>query len=229
MFDYCRNGGNHREVWLKNTINVAYPTVKASMIQDLGFQSPTEQVLNFTKIKEEIPPNSFSKFGEMVEFDNHSNVEESLLEPSMRSYMKHGQQQPFRDQNENLCWLSTNSSEGLQLLAGDSYSNAHRESEGCYGSAYTSSRFNFSHVFPTTNILPNLDFSSSLSSNSLGLNLKTLDLLASANYGGGSSRPSHDDHFDPFKESLPLDHDLMQESSHDFNPSKSSKMVGIFL
>lgn len=210
---------NSREVWLKNAI--MDPPVKASMIQDLGFhthQSPTE-VLNFTKIKEELP-NSFPKFGEMV--DNHSNVEELHLVPSIGSYMKHGQQ-PFRDLSENLCWLSSNSSEGLQLLAGDSYSNA-RESEG-YGSAYTSSRFNFSHGFPSAN-LPNLDFSSSLVSNSLGLNLQTLDLLASANYGGGSSKSSHND-LDPFKESMPLDHDHMQESSH--NPSNSSKMTSAFM
>ena len=195
------------------------PPVKASMIQDLGFQSPTE-LLNFTKVKEELP-NSPPKFGEMV--DNDSTVEQSHLVPSLGGYLKHGQQ-PFRDPTENLSWLSSNSSDGLQLLDGDSYSNA-RHSAG-YGSGYTSSRFNFSHVFPSTN-LPNLYFSSSLASNSLGLNLQTLDLLASANYGGGSSKSSHDD-LDPFKESITFDHDHMQESS-DINPSKSSKMVGIHI
>lgn len=234
---YCRNGSSHangeeiflpnsREVWLKNAI--MDPPVKASMIQDLDFHdgrsfthySPTE-VLNFTKIKEE-SPNSFPKFDKMA--DDHYNVEELNLVPSIGSYVKHWQQ-PFRDLSENICSLSSHSSEGLlQLLAGDSYSNT-RKYEGC-GSPYAPSRFNFSHVFPSTT-LPNLDFSSSLPSNSMVLNLQTLDLLASANYGGGSTKSSQDDHLDPYKESMPLNHDHMQVASDNI-PSNSSKMVGTF-
>ncbi|RVX16670.1 Transcription factor bHLH110 [Vitis vinifera] len=150
-------------------------------------ESPTE-VLNFTKIKEELP-NSFPKFGEMV--DNHSNVEELHLVPSIGSYMKHGQQ-PFRDLSENLCWLSSNSSED----------------------------FNF---WPEilTQMLENLKV--------MEVHTHLADstsAMASANYGRGSSKSSHDD-LDPFKESMPLDHDHMQESNH--NPSNSSKMTSAFM
>ncbi|GMJ07907.1 hypothetical protein HRI_004459800 [Hibiscus trionum] len=58
----------------------------------------------------------------------------------------------------------------------------------CPGTTSETSRHDFNHVFPSTNI-PTSDFCSTLLSRSLGLNLKSLDLLASR-YDGGSYNQS---------------------------------------
>ncbi|XP_059440699.1 transcription factor bHLH110-like [Corylus avellana] len=115
---------------------------------------------------------------------------------------------------ENLC-LGNFSSAGQEPSAGDLYSNS--QNPASFGGVAGSSSYNFSHVFPC---FSTSDLSSSLASNSLGLNLQTLDLLTSTNYGGNFSQASHDVVGAPKGISTSLSPDHMQDLSD--SPSNSS-------
>ncbi|KAE8701254.1 Sec14p-like phosphatidylinositol transfer family protein [Hibiscus syriacus] len=73
----------------------------------------------------------------------------------------------------------------LQLSSGELYSNVHHPP--CPGTTSATSRRDFNHFFPSTNISTS-DFCSSLLSSSLDLNLKSLYLLTSTHDGGSHNQ-----------------------------------------
>lgn len=164
-------------------------------------------------------PDTFPKLSEMV--CSLSDIsEESHSLPT-----KHEQQCSANYLCENLClgnFSSGGQIPGQQPSAADLYSNSHNPTS--FGGVPGSSRYNFSHVFP---FFSPSDLSTSLASNSLGLNLQTLDLLTSTNYGGNFSQASHDVIGAPKgSTSLSPDHMHMQDLAD--SPSNSSNKVGIF-
>lgn len=211
-----------RESWPKFSIDDHPLLSRPSVCQDLLFcdakssqQSANELLL--PKFKEEMP-DTFPKLSEMV-CNSLSNIAEdqSLSLPTKH----HGHQCSANyDLCENLC-LGNFSSAGQEPSAGDLYSNS--QNPASFGGVAGSSRYNFSHVFPC---FSTSDLSSSLASNSLGLNLQTLDLLTSTNYGGNFSQASHDVVGAPKGISTSLSPDHMQDLSD--SPSNSSNKVNIF-
>lgn len=209
-----------RESWPKFSIDHEYPLLSRpnSVCQDLLFCDPksSQQSANellLAKFKEEMMPDTFPKFSEMV-CSLSDIAEESHSLPT-----KHEQQcsADYLCENSNLCLGKYFSSGGQHPSAGDLYSNS-------FGGVAGSSRYNFSHVFPCFS--PSDDLSSSLGSNSLGLNLQTLDLLTSTNYGGNFSQVSHDVIGAPKGIRTSLSPDHMQNLAD--SPSNSSNKVGIF-
>ena len=202
-------------MWPKCTINEQL--LRPSMNEDSSFsnarstQQSADELL-FAKIKEEMP-DTFPKLSEMICNPSSSEESHSL---SIRNELQC---------SPNNLYLS-NFSSGSQIIgqpsAGDLYSNT--QNPASFGGVAGSSRYNFSHVFPSTNSSPS-DLSSSLvSSSSLGLSLQTLDLLTSTNYGGGFSQSSHDI-FGIRQDRMSLSPDHVQELAD--SPSNSSNKVGI--
>ena len=110
---------------------------------------------------------------------------------------------------------------GLQLSAGDFYSNAQSCSTNGYGGVGIPSRGHFSQIFPTINI-SNLGQSSPTVSSSLDMNLQALDLLTSARFSGSLSHPSHNN-LGLFREGLSFGLDHLQQSAN--RPSNSPSKV----
>jgi hypothetical protein len=212
-----------RESWPKFSIDDHPLLSRPSVCQDLLFcdakstlQSANELLL--PKFKEEMSE-TFPKLSEMVFLSNIAE-DQSLSLPT-----KHrGHQCSANYPCENLClgnFSSGGQIAGQEPSAGDLYSNS--QNPASFGGVAGSSRYNFSHVFPC---LSTSDLSSSLASNSLGLNLQTLDLLTSTNYGGNFSQASHDVIGAP-KGSTYLSPDHMQDLSD--SPSNSSNKVDMHL
>ncbi|KAF5454453.1 hypothetical protein F2P56_024117 [Juglans regia] len=215
---------NSRDLWPKYSVDE--PILRSSVSQDLSFcdakttQQSANEELHLAKFKEEMRPaaGTFTKLSEIV--CDLSNAEAShLLTP------KH-EQQCSSDLFENICL--GNFSAGAHISgqqpnsARDLYSNR-QNSESFGGVAGSNRSYNFSHVFPS---FPPSYFSSSLASNSLGLNLQTLDLLTSTNTGGNFSQPSHDI-LGVRKGSVSLSQDHMHEL--DDSPSNSSNKTTAFM
>nr|XP_023925319.1 transcription factor bHLH110-like isoform X2 [Quercus suber] len=208
---------NIPNMWPKCTINEQL--LRPSMNEDSSFsnarstQQSADELL-CAKIKEEMP-DTFPKLSEMICNPSSSEESHSL---SIRNELQ---------SSRNNLWLS-NLSTGRQIIgqpsAGDLYSNT--QNPASFGSVAGSSRYNFSHVLPSTNSSPS-DLSSSLvSSSSLGLSLQTLDLLTSTNYGGSFSQSSHDI-FGIRRDRMSLSPDHMQELAD--SPSNSSNKTTAFM
>ncbi|KAE8010539.1 hypothetical protein FH972_006905 [Carpinus fangiana] len=207
-----------RESWPKFSIDDHPLLSRASVCQDLLFcdAKSTQQSANellLPKFKEEMS-DTFPKLSEMV-CNSLSNIAE---DQSLSLPTKHrGHQCSANYLCENLClgnFSSGGQIAGQEPSAGDLYSNS--QNPESFGGVAGSRRYNFSHVFPC---FSTSDLSSSLASNSLGLNLQTLDLLTSTNYGGNFSQASHDVIGAP-KGSTSLSPGHMQDLSD--SPSNSS-------
>ncbi|KAK8995595.1 hypothetical protein V6N11_075865 [Hibiscus sabdariffa] len=157
------------------------PLLRTSMNEgSFNQQSASEFLL--ANIKDEMS-DSFPKLSETVYCNS---IQHSSL-PSKKHYCP---QYPSNyDLGGNL-WHSnlsiSNNTTELQLSSGELYSNVHHSP--CPGTTSATSRHDFNHVFPSTNISTS-DFCSTLLSSSLDLNLKSLDLLTST-YDGGSYNQS---------------------------------------
>ncbi|XP_022775343.1 transcription factor bHLH110-like [Durio zibethinus] len=187
------------------------PSVSTPMNHDsFNPQSASEFLL--ANIKDEMS-DSFPKLSEMMYC--HSGAEDSYL-PSK----KHYPQSSDRDLGGNL-WHSNfsiaNNMTELQLSSGDLYTNAHHSPY--LGTAAATSRYDFNHIFPSTNISTS-DLCSTFFSSSLDLNLKSLDLLTST-FDGGSCNQSFIDSPGRLRSVL-LGHDHRRERSD--SPSSSSKV-----
>ncbi|KAF8377909.1 hypothetical protein HHK36_031297 [Tetracentron sinense] len=218
------NGGNgvlsnSRNSRQKNDTLV--PLFNTSMIQDLGFHwsSNAGSFINHSAHEQHLPKIKFSdSFPTFTELNNNSpsrSYAEEFHSPST-SYIKH-EQQDLHDLSEKLFLESFSSScqiNGLQLSAGDLYSNT--QNCATFGGVATSSRGNFSQIFPSTHI-------SNLNPSFLGMNLQALNLLNSAKFSGSFCQPSHQN-LGLFKESLSFGLNCMQESSPrpSNSPSKRS-------
>ncbi|KAE8703821.1 Sec14p-like phosphatidylinositol transfer family protein [Hibiscus syriacus] len=139
-------------------------------------QSASEFLL--ANIKDEMS-DSFPSLSETIYC--HS-IEHSYL-PSKKHYC--AQYPSDYDLGGNYLWHSNfsiaNNMTELQLSSGELNSNVHHSP--CPGTTLATSRHDFNHVFPSTNISTS-DFCSTLLSSSLDLNLKSLDLLTSTHDGG---------------------------------------------
>ncbi|XP_062144279.1 transcription factor bHLH110-like [Alnus glutinosa] len=214
----AENVPSSRESWQKFSIDDPLLSRPSVICQDLRFcdgkstQQSANELLHLAKFKEEVP-DTFPKLSEIV--CSLSDIsEESHSLPT-----KHEQQCSANYLCENLClgnFSSGGQIPGQQPSAGDLYSNSHNPTS--FGGVPGSNRYNFSHVFP---FFSPSDLSTSLASNSLGLNLQTLDLLTSTNYGGNFSQASHDVIGAPKgSTSLSPDHMHMQDLAD--SPSNSS-------
>ncbi|XVF17946.1 hypothetical protein REPUB_Repub10bG0168700 [Reevesia pubescens] len=182
------------DLWLQ-------PLIRTSMNQDSFNQQSASEFL-LANIKDEMS-DSFPKLSEMIYC--HSSADQDSYLPSKKHYP------PSSDDHDlggNL-WRSNfsiaNNMTELQLSSGNLYTNAHHSP--CLGTAALTSRYDFNHIFPSTNISTS-DLCSTLFSKSLDLNSKSLDRLTST-YDGGSCNQSLLDH--------------RRESSSD-SPSTSSKV-----
>ncbi|KAF9609480.1 hypothetical protein IFM89_016566 [Coptis chinensis] len=192
----------------QNNVNyLVPPSINTSMIQDLGYHHWISSTGNFTnqsahelhlaRIKEELSE-SPHRFSETINCLS-SNPEEFHL-PST-SYIK--ERRDLNDLSEKIL-LKTFSS-GCQLndlQDGTLYSNSQSSVRG----TATSTRGNFSQIFPSANVsTTNSPFSS--------MNMQVLDLLTSTKSGGGFGQLRHNN-LGLFKETPSFDLDHMKESSH---------------
>ncbi|XVF15813.1 hypothetical protein REPUB_Repub09cG0188700 [Reevesia pubescens] len=189
--------------------------IRTSMNQDsFNQQSASEFLLANNKDTE--MSDSFPKLNEMM--NCHSSAAEDLYLQSK----KHYPQSSDHDLGGNP-WQSNfsiaNSITELQLSSGDFYPNSHHDSP-CLGTAAATSRYDFNHIFPSTNI-STLDLCSTLLSSSLDLNLKSLDLLTST-YDGGNCNQSLLDSPGKLSRNFLMGHDQRREVSD--SPSTSSKV-----
>lgn len=213
----AENVPSSKELWTKFPIDD--PFLRPSVCQDFRFcdtkgtQQSAHELLP-AKFKEEMPE-TFPKLSDMVSGLSIAGESHSLS-------VKHEQQcSPSLCGNLCLGNFSTGSQNTRQQpSAGALYSN--NENAASFGRVPGSNRYHFSHVFPR---FSPPDLSSSFTSNSLGLNLQTLDLLTSTNYGGNFSRSSRDV-IGVHKGSSSLSPDHMQELS-DSPSSSSNKKSGL--
>ena len=180
-------------------------------------QSASEFLL--ANIKDDMPADSFSKLSEMMYC--YSSAEDSYL-PSKKHYPQSSDHDLGGNLWHNNFSIANNMTE-LQLSSGDLYTNGHDRSP-CLGTAAAASRYDFNHIFPSTNISTS-DLCSTLFSSSLDLNLKSLDLLLTSTCDGGSCNQSLLDSPRKLSTNIHMGHDHRRERSD--CPSTSSK-VGTF-
>ncbi|KAL4377113.1 hypothetical protein GQ457_02G014030 [Hibiscus cannabinus] len=188
------------------------PLIRTSVNEDSFYQQPTNEFLH-ANVKNDMS-GSFPKLSKTMHCN--SSTEDSYL-PSR----KHYPQSSDHGLGGNLWHINfsvANNMTERQFSSGDLYPNANGQSP-CLGTA-AASRYEFNDIFPSTNIATT-DMCSTLISNSLDLNSKSLDLLTST-YDGGSSNKYFAEIPGKLSRNVLMGHDLRRESND--SPSTSSKV-----
>ncbi|XP_038997569.1 uncharacterized protein LOC120122497 [Hibiscus syriacus] len=193
-----------RELWTP-------PLIRTSVNEGSFYQQSANEFL-LANIKDDMS-GSFTKLSEMY---CNSSAEDPHL-PSK----KHYPQSIDQDLGGNL-WhgnfsIANNMTE-RQLLSGDLYINSNDHSP-CLGTA-AASRYDFNHIFPSTNIATT-DMCSTLISNSLDLNLKSLDLFNST-YDSGRCNQYLVENPEKISRNVLMGHDPRRESND--SPSTTSRV-----
>ncbi|KAK8607502.1 hypothetical protein V6N13_053235 [Hibiscus sabdariffa] len=194
-----------RELWTA-------PLIRTSVNEDSFYQQSANEFL-LANIKDDMS-GSFPKLSETMYCNSSA---EDLYSLSKKHYPQSSDQDLGGNQWHINFSIANNMTE-RQLSSEDMYTNANDQSP-CLGTA-AASRYDFNHIFPSTNIATT-DMCSTLISNSLDLNLKSLDLLTSA-YDGGSCNQSLVENPGKLSRNVLMGHDPRKESND--SPSTSSKV-----
>ncbi|KAE8655981.1 Sec14p-like phosphatidylinositol transfer family protein [Hibiscus syriacus] len=194
-----------RELWTP-------PLIRTSVNEGSFYQQSANEFL-LANIKDDMS-GSFPKLSEMMYCN--SSAEDSYLF-SKEHYPQSIDQNLGGNMRHRNFSIANNMTE-QQLSSGDLYTNVNDHSP-CLGTA-AASRYDFNHIFPSTNIATN-DMCSTLISNSLDLKLKSLDLFNSK-YDSGSCNQSLVENNRNLSRNVLMGHDPRIESND--SPSTTSKV-----
>ncbi|KAE8709513.1 Sec14p-like phosphatidylinositol transfer family protein [Hibiscus syriacus] len=194
-----------RELW-------TWPLMRTSVNEGSFYQQSANEFL-LANTKDDMP-GSFPKLSEVM-YCNSSAEDPYLV--SKKHYPQSTDQNLGGNIRHKNFSIANNMTEG-QLSSRNLYTNANDHSP-CLGTA-AASRYDFNHIFPSTNIATN-DMCSTLISNSLDLNLKSLDLFNST-YDSGSCNQSLVENPGKLSRNVLMGHDPRRESND--SPSTTSKV-----
>ncbi|KAE8693264.1 Sec14p-like phosphatidylinositol transfer family protein [Hibiscus syriacus] len=197
------------------------PLIRTSLNEDSFDQQPANEFL-LANTKDDMS-GSFPKLSETM-YCNSSAEDSYLLS------RKHYPQSSDQDLGGNLWHRNFSVADNMterQSSSGNFYTDANGQSP-CSGTA-AASGYDFNHIFPNANI-STPDMCSTLISNYLDLNLKSLDLLTSTYDIGGSYNRSFVEIPGKLSRNVLMGHDLRRESnvSAFVSGSTSTKRPGSF-